>query len=154
MGSFLKGKEFKIVLLVVIFSGVLGLFLLIGPPRLLEKSDSPEFCVMCHVMEPQHAAFMHAGAHRRKKCADCHIPNNNAFNYYLWKTIYGINDLVVFTSGMVPEPILLSGHGAKMVQDNCIRCHGELVSQMDTTRKCWDCHRRIPHAGVGVIETP
>ena len=50
----------------MVFSGVLGLFLLLGPPRLLEKSDSPEFCVMCHVMEAEHTAFMHAGAHRRK----------------------------------------------------------------------------------------
>jgi cytochrome c nitrite reductase small subunit len=153
MGSFFTGKKLKAAAVVIVFSGILGLFLLVGPPRLLEKSDSPEFCAMCHVMEAEHTAFMHAGAHRRKKCADCHIPNNNKFSYYLWKSIYGMNDLLVFNSGRVPDPIRLSERGAKMVRDNCIRCHGTLVANMDTSRNCWECHRRISHAGVGSIET-
>jgi cytochrome c nitrite reductase small subunit len=27
------------------------------------------------------------------------------------------------------------------------------VANMNTSRNCWECHRRISHTGVGSIET-
>lgn len=126
-------------------------FLLVGPPQLLAKSESPAFCAGCHVMEEQHAAWSHAGAHRRVRCVDCHLPNGNAFVHYVWKSIDGMKDVVSFHSGMVPERIALSKHGEKVLQANCIRCHDQAVSMMDTTRQCWSCHRQLRHRLTGTL---
>lgn len=130
-----------------------GAFLAFGPPRLLAKSESPLFCSSCHVMESEYEAWFHQGAHRRKFCIECHLPNENLPAHYVWKSIDGMKDVVFFYSGHVPEDIRISDHGRKTVQANCIRCHEEAVSRMDTSRLCWDCHRGITHKRTGTIET-
>jgi cytochrome c nitrite reductase small subunit len=73
--------------------------------------------------------------------------------HYIWKTIDGVKDVVVFHSGKVPEQITLSSHGKKALQSNCIRCHEVAVTMIDKERKCWECHRRITHKLTGTIET-
>jgi len=151
MGSFLSGKRLKYVAIAAISAALIGLFVMLGPPKLLAKSESPDFCASCHVMEAQHTAFMHAGAHRRFKCVDCHLPNDGLASHYIWKSIDGMKDVLFFYSGKVPEKITLSEHGAKVVKANCVRCHETLVSQMDTSRNCWSCHRRVTHTGTGAI---
>ena len=148
----LKSKKRCITILSLVFAGsALLAFLLVGPPQLLALSVSPAFCASCHVMEEQHAAWSHAGAHRRSHCVDFHLPNGNPLVHYVWKSIDGMKDVVVFNSGMVPDRITLSEHGAKVVQGNCIRCHAEAVSQMDTTRQCWGCHRQLRHRMTGMV---
>lgn len=132
---------------------VLTVFLLVGPPQLLARSESPAFCARCHAMEEQHTAWNHAGAHRRIRCVDCHLPNGNHLEHYVWKSIDGMKDVIVFNSGRVPERIALSSHGAKVVQANCIRCHEQAVSLMDTTRQCWSCHRQLRHRQTGIVGT-
>lgn len=134
-------------------AAVFGLFLLFGPPQLLAKSESPEFCASCHVMKTEYTAYMHNGAHRRLRCIECHLPNDNLASHYMWKSIDGLKDVVVFNSGMVPERIAISDHGASVVKANCMRCHQTLISQMDTSRKCWSCHRRMTHTGTGALQT-
>ena len=153
MGSMSSKHRMKILGAGVIVATLLTLYLLLGPPRLLAKSETPDFCAGCHVMESEYANFMHSGAHRRKKCVDCHLPDDNLALHYVWKSIDGMKDVLFFYSGHVPERITLSAHGAKVVKANCIRCHSQLVSQMDTSRNCWSCHRRITHLGTGSIET-
>ena len=90
------------------------------------------------------------GGNRRIRCVDCHLPNGNHLVHYVWKSIDGMKDVISFNTGMVPERITLSSHGAKVVQSNCIRCHTEAVSQMDTTRQCWGCHRQLRHRLTGI----
>jgi cytochrome c nitrite reductase small subunit len=136
-----------------ICASLFGLFLLFGPPQLLARSESPEFCASCHVMKTEYNAYMHNGAHRRLKCIDCHLPNDSVASHYVWKSIDGMKDVVVFNSGRVPERITISDHGAAVVKENCIRCHQTLVSMIDTSRNCWSCHRRITHNGTGALNT-
>ncbi len=130
-----------------------GLFLAVGPPRLLATTERPDFCVRCHVMESNYEAWMHAGAHRRSRCVDCHLPNENTGLHYIWKSLDGLKDAVVFYSGRVPERIRLSAHGSTVLQANCLRCHDETVGMTDRTRQCWGCHRRISHQQSGAMET-
>jgi len=153
MGS--AGVAKKIVYLVggLLIVAAVALFLLVGPPNLLAKSSTPDFCVGCHTMESEYEAWIHTGAHRRIKCVDCHLPNENAGVHYLWKSIDGVKDAVVFYSGKVPETTRLSSHGEKVLQKNCVRCHEITVAQMDTTRQCWSCHRRISHTRSGAMQT-
>ncbi len=148
----LKSPKTLITVLSICCAGLaFAAFLLVGPPQLLAKSESPDFCASCHVMEEQHTAWSHAGAHRRIRCVDCHLPNGSHLVHYFWKSIDGMKDVVSFNTGMVPERITLSSHGAKVVQSNCIRCHAEAVSQMDTTRQCWGCHRQLRHRLTGMV---
>lgn len=153
MGTVFSKQRLMIAGAMVICTALLGLFLLFGPPQLLAKSESPAFCASCHVMKPQYTAYVHNGAHRRLKCVDCHLPNDTLVSHYIWKSIDGMKDVVVFNTGTVPERITISDHGAAVLKANCIRCHNTLVSQMDTSRKCWSCHRRITHAGTGALQT-
>ena len=139
--------------LAVVAVMLVAAFLLSGPPQLLAKSDSPGFCAGCHVMESEHTAFLHAGAHRRNRCVDCHLPNENLAGHFLWKSIDGMKDAIFFYSGQTPELIKLSSHGAKVLQANCIRCHDELVSTISREQNCWTCHRGITHLRTGAIET-
>ena len=126
-------------------------FLLLGPPKLLAKSESANFCASCHVMQDEFTAWQHSGAHSRIQCVDCHLPNANPVEHYVWKAIDGMKDVVSFHSGRVPETIALSAHGEHVVQANCIRCHEATVARMDTTRECWGCHRQTRHRLTGTI---
>ena len=146
-------KSTKIALFLVIVAAAVVLFLFLGPQKLLAKSSSPDFCVGCHVMESNYEAWIHAGAHRRKKCVDCHLPNENAGIHYAWKSISGLKDALFFYSGRVPEQIRLTSHGEKVLQGNCIRCHETTVELINHDRQCWGCHRRIAHKLSGAIET-
>ena len=128
-------------------------FLLFGPPKLLARSESPAFCAGCHVMEAEFEAWSHAGAHRRKQCVDCHLPNDSTTAHYVWKAIDGLKDVAFFYSGQVPERITLTTHGAEVLQRNCIRCHEQTVMMISTDRQCWSCHRRIAHRLSGAMQT-
>lgn len=134
-------------------AAVVLIFLLLGPPNLLAKSDSPEFCAGCHVMQAEFDAWSHAGAHRRKQCVDCHLPNENAAVHYGWKAVDGLKDMLFFYSGRVPERITLTGHGAEVLQRNCVRCHEQTVMLISHDRKCWTCHRRLQHRLSGAMQT-
>lgn len=133
---------------------ILGaVFFMAGPQKLLARSESPVFCAGCHVMEAEFDAWRHAGAHRRAPCVACHLPNQNIGLHYIWKSIDGMKDTLVFYSGRVPERITITQHGKDVVQGNCIRCHEITVDQIDHERLCWDCHRRIAHRKSGSMQT-
>ena len=137
----------------VVLAVLVVAYLMIGPPKLLARSESPQFCAGCHVMEAEFEAWSHAGAHRRKLCVECHLPNENQMAHYVWKSIDGMKDVGFFFSGQVPERIMLTSHGAEVLQRNCVRCHEQTVMLISTERKCWSCHRRIAHRQTGAMST-
>jgi cytochrome c nitrite reductase small subunit len=143
----------KIIALACIGGAAVMVFLMFGPPKLLAKSESPDFCSQCHVMGAQYEAWSHMGAHMRKLCVDCHLPHGNLVIHYIWKSIDGLKDVVFFYSGSVPERIKLTAHGKKVLQANCIRCHESAVEFIDHERKCWECHRGLIHTRSGSMET-
>lgn len=153
MFRFRSGKMLLFLLLCGGGAALLLIFLLLGPPKLLAKSEHPDFCSGCHVMEAEYEAWAHTGAHRRRACVDCHLPNDNKAIHYAWKAIDGIKDVALFYSGAVPEHITITKHGKEVLQANCIRCHEQTVAQIDHERKCWECHRRIMHTRSGAMQT-
>jgi len=128
-------------------------FAAFGPPGLYAKSESPEFCGSCHVLQTEYETWFHSGAHAGIKCVDCHLPNNNLPQLLLWKSLNGVKDTVKFHTGLVAEPIRISPHGAHVVKENCQRCHAELIARVAIERNCWDCHRRKTHKQTGAIAT-
>jgi cytochrome c nitrite reductase small subunit len=139
----------KIIFAILLAAAAGGLFVMFGPPKLMARTETPDFCASCHVMESQYEAWFHTGAHRSIRCIDCHLPHDNIGKYYAWKSIDGMKDVYLFYSGRVPETITLSAHGEKTVQSNCARCHETTVEKIDRTRNCWECHRWLQHSLAG-----
>ena len=146
-----RKKTLRIFSLVVLLGAATGLFVSFGPPGLYARSGTPDFCASCHVMQSQYENWFHAGAHRRLKCIDCHLPNDSLARHFAWKSIEGMSDAFAFYSGRVPETIRLSQHGASMVQENCRRCHAETIARINEDRNCWQCHRRLSHRSTGAM---
>ncbi len=123
-------------------------------------SDSPETCVNCHVMNPQYATWKHSSHREHATCNDCHVPHDNFVSKYYFKAADGLRHATMFTLRMEPQVIRIKEAGAKVVQENCKRCHSHLtknVSIRNNTYKdahegnaklCWDCHREVPHGKV------
>jgi cytochrome c nitrite reductase small subunit len=145
--------RWRFVLILLLLATAAGAFVMLGPPGLLAKSETPEFCSSCHVMQAQYEAWFHEGAHRTVLCVDCHLPHQNVFVHYLWKSIDGMKDVIVFHSGTVPDTISVSEHGQGVLQKNCVRCHAATVWRIDRQRNCWECHRRLSHLRSGSLLT-
>jgi len=133
-------KTFGAVVIIII------LFVLWGPPAVMDKTSTPDFCNLCHVMNYHHDAWFMTGLHRNIKCVDCHLPNRGFISHYVWKGIDGMKDVIFFHADLIAEPIEISSHGKETIQDNCVRCHDGMVAIINTEdRYCWDCHRRANH---------
>ena len=128
-------------------------------------SDDAKACINCHVMESYYASWQHSSHAQRATCVDCHLPVENYVDKYASKTRDGWNHSVAFTLNTYGKRMLISEDGARRVQENCIRCHSSssrtLVKHVDRYhaydtealggRKCWDCHRLVPHGKVRSI---
>ena len=137
-------KKYVLPAFAVLF--LLSLFVFFGPPDIYTKTSSPEFCASCHVMEYEHDAWLKTGLHRAIKCVDCHLPNDNFARHLIWKGVDGTKDVIYFYGRLFSEHLRISAHGSLTVQENCTRCHGEMVSRITVEdRACWSCHRRVNH---------
>ena len=126
-------------------------------------SDKPETCVNCHIMAPQYATWSHSSHREKAHCNDCHVPHNNIFNKYFFKAKDGIRHATMFTLRLEPQVIKIKHAGREVVQQNCIRCHENLLEDdavkplttqapsMRAERKCWECHRETPHGRVNSL---
>jgi cytochrome c nitrite reductase small subunit len=158
----------KWVLPVLIITGsIIGLlaFILYTSNAVSYLSDKPETCINCHVMVPQYATWQHSSHRENASCNDCHVPHNNVFNKYYFKAKDGLRHATMFTLRMEPQVIFIHEAGQKVVHDNCVRCHSELLTdaKLDTQtnfkhyekseRECWDCHREVPHGRVNSLSS-
>lgn len=130
-------------------------------------SDKPETCINCHIMVPEYSTWAHSAHREYTNCNDCHVPHNNMLNHYYFKAMDGLRHASIFTLRAEPQVIQIKDAGAIAVQNNCIRCHEYVIndtrmmrpefSQNDLRkdRKCWECHREVPHGRVkGLSTTP
>ncbi len=150
--SILSGIFVGLILLVVYISNV-GSYL----------SDDPKTCINCHVMYPQYASWAHSSHFRVTNCNECHVPHNNFLNKYFFKAKDGLRHATMFTLRLEPQVIQIKEAGINVVQDNCKRCHAELISMVALTEvtgknhkegkghRCWDCHREVPHGSVNSL---
>lgn len=157
--------KLPVIILLGIFMGI-GTYLLYISKFQSYLSDKPETCVNCHIMAPQYATWNHSAHREVATCNDCHVPHDNAFRKYFFKAKDGLRHATLFTLRMEPQVIHIKDEGAKVVQENCVRCHSnklidaKLLSQTDvshiyhrTDRQCWDCHRETPHGRVNSLSS-
>jgi len=157
-----KWKIPVIILLGVI--GGLGLNIFHTSNAVSYMSDKPETCVNCHVMAPQYATWKNSSHGRVTVCNDCHVPQDNIFSTYFFKAQDGLRHSYVFTFRLEPQVIRIKEAGKDAVQNNCIRCHSDLIHPVGLRsisgkhissegRLCVDCHREVPHGRVNSLSS-
>lgn len=133
-------------------------------------SSDPKVCINCHVMNTQYATWQHSSHARVAGCVDCHLPTDNLLDKYIAKARDGLRHATIFTTNSYKHSIFITKDAEERVLQNCINCHKSLVtsltsnsnmqhgydeSGLQSERKCWDCHREVPHGRVrGLATTP
>ncbi len=138
----------------------LGIFLLDFSNASSYLSDDPQACVNCHIMTPQYITWTHSSHREVANCNDCHVPHDNVFNKYFFKAKDGLYHASVYTAQAEPEVIRAREPSIEVIQNNCVRCHKDQVTDAKTAayisdhysnrteRTCWECHREVPHGRV------
>ncbi|MEK7327477.1 MAG: cytochrome c nitrite reductase small subunit [Chloroflexota bacterium] len=115
--------------------------------------NDPTACNNCHVMDAAYEGWYHGGHKLWAECNDCHTPHDLIPKYFV-KARSGFNHVTAFTLGEIPNAIRAKESSREIIQENCIRCHSETVSniadgQMDAERYCFECHRDVAHGERG-----
>ncbi|MDO6472572.1 cytochrome c nitrite reductase small subunit [Maribacter sp. 1_MG-2023] len=143
----------------------IGFFLMKEGEVLSYMSDNPQACVNCHVMTPVYNSWMHSSHREWVSCNGCHVPQNNVVNAYYFKAMDGLYHASIFTARAEPEVIFMREGSQEVVQNNCIRCHVQQVTQTKydgfieghkenrTERQCWSCHKEVPHGRIHGMST-
>lgn len=154
-----KGYKLPLIVLAGAFIG-LSFYAAIESKAVSYLSDNPDTCANCHVMTPQYTTWRNSSHREVATCNDCHVPQDNVIKKYAFKAKDGLYHASVFTSRGEPQVIRMKEAGVEVVQNNCIRCHqdqvtdAKLASYVDdhvqnrTERKCWTCHQEVPHGSV------
>lgn len=155
-------------LIVIVLTGIIvgtGLLIIRASKAHSYLSDDPETCINCHVMYTQYASWTHSSHREVATCNDCHVPHDNVVRKYFFKAMDGMRHATIFTARLEPQVIQIKNAGANVVQENCIRCHIELVSMVSAVQvtannhklgegaRCWDCHRETPHGTVNSLSS-
>lgn len=153
--NYLKPPDNWRIYISFLIAGILGMgsFLIHTSKATSYLSDNPKACVNCHIMAPQYATYKHSSHREWAHCNDCHVPHNNIFNKYYFKAKDGLRHATMFTLRLEPQVIFIHEAGQKVVQNNCIRCHSNLLQHQSTERICWECHREVPHGRVNSLSS-
>lgn len=141
------------LLLIGVIFGLTGLLVHISRATSY-LSDSPQTCMNCHVMTDAYLSWSHSSHGQWTTCNDCHVPHTSIPREYAFKAHDGLRHAAIFTLHIEPQVIQLSHGAVPVVQENCLRCHEERLSEVSACRyqngdfRCWDCHRDVPHGRI------
>ncbi len=114
-------------------------------------SEDPKVCVNCHIMREQYDGWQKAGHHEVATCNGCHLPQSTVPKY-LAKAKNGFWHSKGFTLQDFHEPIQITPGNARILQENCVRCHTTLVCEIRSRSlrdaddiQCVRCHRDVGH---------
>ena len=118
-------------------------------------STRPEACANCHIMNQQYASWGKSGHHHVAGCVDCHLPHD-LVGKYIAKAENGFHHSKAFTLQGFHEPIRITPKNARILQESCLRCHGEFVREIlprsrdaEDVIGCVHCHRGVGHGPPG-----
>jgi len=140
-----------LVLLAGLAGGIAGLggYTFVYAKGFSYLSDDPRACVNCHVMREEYDGWNNSSHKAVATCNDCHTPHTLPAKYAT-KAINGLNHSTAFTAGGFAEPIQITARNHDIAQQNCLYCHGDLVTLIghqdsrDPT-DCLTCHRTVGH---------
>ncbi len=139
-----------------------GLFTFDYASGLSYLSNDPAACNNCHIMNDQYDSWRKGPHHAVATCNDCHVPPQFPMKYVA-KAQNGYHHSVGFTfqpsrpdavgaDTVFQEPIRIKRANSQVLQDNCLRCHGDLVHDIvrgstwaDGAIRCVHCHASVGH---------
>jgi cytochrome c nitrite reductase small subunit len=132
--------------------GGLGAFTFRYAEGLSYFSADPRACVNCHIMRDEYASWQHSPHHAVATCVQCHLPHDFV-GKWLAKGLNGWNHSKAFTLQDFPEPIRITPGNARILQESCVSCHADMVSELvhgsttdEDAVQCVHCHRGVGHA--------
>ncbi len=144
----------RLLLVAVALVGVLGgagLVTFRDAKGLSYLSDDPAACANCHVMREVLDGWQKGPHHGVAVCNDCHTPAGFLPKYFV-KAKNGWHHSKAFTTQDFHEPIRMTASNARVLQDNCVRCHADVVAgigaQADDPAddvRCVRCHAGVGH---------
>ena len=118
-------------------------------------STDPRACKNCHIMNDEYDSWTKGPHHASAKCIDCHLPHTFV-RKYLAKASNGYHHSKGFTFQDFHEPIRIKPHNALILQESCLRCHGDFVHDIvrgsttgEEAVQCVHCHRNVGHGARG-----
>ncbi|HNU68476.1 MAG TPA: cytochrome c nitrite reductase small subunit [Myxococcota bacterium] len=130
-----------------------------GPAYL---GNDPATCAQCHIMNDQFDSWRKGPHHASATCNDCHLPPQFP-GKYVAKGLNGYHHSMGFTfqsptpdepgaRTVFHEPIRIKDFNSQILQDNCLRCHGDMVHDIvrgstwaDDAIRCVHCHSAVGH---------
>lgn len=140
---------------------VIGLYTFYNAKGMSYFSDASESCNNCHIMNDVYNDWF-KGPHAQKvagkpraTCNDCHLPHTFV-EKWVAKAESGVSHAYAFTFKLdvLPTNLEATQKSKNMIQDNCVRCHSEMVSNVvnPTTNphtngslSCVSCHPGVGH---------
>ena len=123
-------------------------------------SADPKACVNCHIMSREYDGWQKSSHHIAAVCIDCHLPHAFVPKYFA-KAENGWRHSKEFTLQTFAEPIRLKPASAKILQDNRIRCHKDLVHDVAqgvgtkvSSIECVHCHDSVGHGARAALGGP
>lgn len=125
-------------------------------------SNDPRACANCHIMNDVYDSWRKGPHHAVATCNDCHVPPHFP-DKYIAKARNGYHHSMGFTfqpaapdepgaRTVFEEPIRIKPANSQILQDNCLRCHGEFVhgvvrgsTSSDGAIRCVHCHWAVGH---------
>jgi cytochrome c nitrite reductase small subunit len=124
--------------------------------------NNPTTCNNCHVMDAAYEGWYHGGHQEWATCNDCHTPHALVPKYFV-KAQSGYHHVSAFLLGNIPDAIRARESQRTVIQENCMRCHFETISNLDwemtyaageEQRPCYECHRSAAHGERGISILP
>ena len=155
MGKQIRGAALVLAIVLGLFIGM-GLYTFTYGQGFSYLSTDPKACVNCHIMQDEYDSWQKGTHHTAARCVDCHLPHS-FIPKYIAKADEGWRHSKAFTLQNFHEPIQITPHDSQILQNNCVRCHGDFVHAIlgDATDRpedavrCVHCHHG---AGHGVRE--
>jgi cytochrome c nitrite reductase small subunit len=164
----------KLVVPLFLLGGVamgLGLYNIYMSRVFSYLSDDPAACVNCHIMSVSYQSWSKDAHSKWTNCNDCHTPQHSKLVGMLFKAQDGLGHAAVYLTGKEPMAPRPRPAATKAIQDNCVRCHTTLTTDIASVghttdriipkdghqqeKVCWDCHRHVPHTkNSGLASAP
>ncbi len=149
-----NAAAFVLAVLLGLLAGIGG-FTFLYAEGLSYMKDDPAVCANCHIMQPQFDSWQKASHHGVATCVDCHLPHGFLAKYFA-KAENGYHHSKAFTLQNFHEPITITAKASRVLQENCVDCHRDLVHQQVAGAggdlSCVHCHRSVGHGdttGIG-----
>lgn len=146
-----SGRAVVWALVAAVVSSLLGLggFTFLYAQGDTYLGDSSQACANCHAMREEYEGWNRSSHGAIATCNGCHTPRPFVAKYS-FKALHGLNDSVAFAFGNFSDPIRIRSSNLRVVVENCLNCHGELVGPLTRresfqTTDCVRCHARVGH---------